>query len=32
MTELDLDGSVFVLRMRAGENRFSLEWLDAANR
>jgi len=29
--ELDQDGSVFVLRMRGGENRFNLEWLDAAN-
>ena len=32
MIELDQDGSVFVLRMLGGENRFSLEWLDAANR
>jgi enoyl-CoA hydratase/carnithine racemase len=31
MIELDRDGSVFVLRMRAGENRFSPEWLDAVN-
>jgi Delta3-Delta2-enoyl-CoA isomerase len=31
MIELDRDGSVFVLRMRAGENRFSREWLDAVN-
>ena len=31
MIELDQDGSVFVLRMRGGENRFNLEWLDAAN-
>jgi enoyl-CoA hydratase/carnithine racemase len=29
--ELDRDGSVWVLRMRAGENRFSPEWLDAVN-
>jgi len=29
--ELDQDGSVFVLRMRGGENRFNLEWLDAVN-
>jgi enoyl-CoA hydratase/carnithine racemase len=29
--ELDQDGSVFVLRMRSGENRFNLEWLDAVN-
>jgi Delta3-Delta2-enoyl-CoA isomerase len=29
--ELDRDGSVWVLRMRAGENRFNLEWLDAVN-
>jgi Delta3-Delta2-enoyl-CoA isomerase len=29
--ELDREGSVWVLRMRAGENRFSLEWLDAVN-
>jgi Delta3-Delta2-enoyl-CoA isomerase len=27
--ELDQDGTVFVLRMRSGENRFNLEWLDA---
>jgi Delta3-Delta2-enoyl-CoA isomerase len=31
MIELDRDGSVFVLRMRTGENRFSLEWLDGVN-
>ncbi len=31
MIELDQDGSVFVLRMRGGENRFNLEWLDAVN-
>jgi enoyl-CoA hydratase/carnithine racemase len=29
LIELDRDGDVFVLRMRAGENRFSLEWLAA---
>jgi Delta3-Delta2-enoyl-CoA isomerase len=29
--ELDRDGSVWVLRMRAGENRFNLEWLDSVN-
>jgi Delta3-Delta2-enoyl-CoA isomerase len=29
--ELDQDGSVFVLRMRSGENRFNLEWLDGVN-
>jgi Delta3-Delta2-enoyl-CoA isomerase len=29
--ELDQDGSVWVLRMRDGENRFSLEWLDSVN-
>ena len=29
--ELDQDGSVFVLRMRGGENRFNPEWLDAVN-
>jgi enoyl-CoA hydratase/carnithine racemase len=29
--ELDQDGNVFVLRMRAGENRFNLEWLDGVN-
>jgi enoyl-CoA hydratase/carnithine racemase len=29
--ELDTEGSVVVLRMRGGENRFSLEWLDAMN-
>ena len=28
MIELDREGDVFVLRMRAGENRFSLDWLD----
>ena len=31
MIELDQDGVVFVLRMRSGENRFNLEWLDAVN-
>ena len=31
MIELDRDGSVFVLRMRGGENRFSMEWLDEVN-
>jgi Delta3-Delta2-enoyl-CoA isomerase len=31
LIELDRDGSVFVLRMRSGENRFTLEWLDAVN-
>ncbi|HUC23623.1 MAG TPA: enoyl-CoA hydratase-related protein [Streptosporangiaceae bacterium] len=31
MIELDQDGDVFVLRMRGGENRFNLEWLDAVN-
>ena len=31
MIELDQDGKVFVLRMRGGENRFNLEWLDAVN-
>jgi len=31
LIELDRDGSVFVLRMRGGENRFSLEWLDEVN-
>ncbi len=31
MIDLDRDGSVWVLRMRAGENRFNLEWLDAVN-
>jgi Delta3-Delta2-enoyl-CoA isomerase len=29
--ELDQDGSVWVLRMRGGENRFNLDWLDAVN-
>jgi enoyl-CoA hydratase/carnithine racemase len=29
--ELDQDGNVFVLRMRSGENRFGLEWLDGVN-
>jgi Delta3-Delta2-enoyl-CoA isomerase len=29
--ELDQDGNVFVLRMRSGENRFNLEWLDGVN-
>jgi Delta3-Delta2-enoyl-CoA isomerase len=31
LIELDREGDVFVLRMRAGENRFSLDWLDAIN-
>ncbi len=31
MIELDREGSVWVLRMRAGENRFNLEWLDSVN-
>jgi enoyl-CoA hydratase/carnithine racemase len=31
LVELDREGDVFVLRMRDGENRFSLEWLDAVN-
>ncbi len=31
MIELDRDGSVFVLRMRSGDNRFSMEWLDEVN-
>ena len=31
MIELDQDGNVFVLRMRGGENRFNLEWLDGLN-
>ena len=31
MIELDQDGTVFVLRMRGGENRFGPEWLDAVN-
>ena len=31
MIELDRDGSVFILRMRGGENRFSLEWLGEVN-
>lgn len=31
MIELDREGDVFVLRMRAGENRFSLDWLDRVN-
>jgi Delta3-Delta2-enoyl-CoA isomerase len=31
LIDLDRDGSVWVLRMRAGENRFSQEWLDAVN-
>jgi Delta3-Delta2-enoyl-CoA isomerase len=31
LIELDRDGSVFVLRMRGGENRFSLQWLDEVN-
>jgi Delta3-Delta2-enoyl-CoA isomerase len=29
--ELDREGSVWVLRMRAGENSFNQEWLDAVN-
>lgn len=32
MIELDRDGDVWVLRMRSGENRFNLDWLDAFNR
>ena len=31
MIELDQDGSVFVLRMRSGENRFGPQWLDGVN-
>jgi Delta3-Delta2-enoyl-CoA isomerase len=31
LIELDRDGSVFVLRMLSGENRFNLDWLDAVN-
>ena len=31
MIELDREGDVFVLRMRDGENRFNLKWLDAVN-
>jgi Delta3-Delta2-enoyl-CoA isomerase len=31
LIELDREGNVFVLRMRDGENRFSLDWLDAVN-
>ena len=31
MIELDREGDVFVLRMRSGENRFSLDWLDEVN-
>ncbi|HEY2080217.1 MAG TPA: enoyl-CoA hydratase-related protein [Streptosporangiaceae bacterium] len=31
MIELDQDGNVFVLRMRGGENRFNLDWLDGVN-
>ncbi len=31
MIELDREGSVWVLRMRADENRFGLEWLDSVN-
>jgi enoyl-CoA hydratase/carnithine racemase len=31
LIELDREGDVFVLRMRDGENRFSLDWLDAVN-
>jgi len=29
--ELDREGNVFVLRMRDGENRFNLDWLDTVN-
>jgi Delta3-Delta2-enoyl-CoA isomerase len=29
--ELDRDGPVWVLRMRGGENRFNLDWLDEVN-
>jgi Delta3-Delta2-enoyl-CoA isomerase len=29
--ELDQDGSVFVLRMRSGENRFGPQWLAGVN-
>jgi Delta3-Delta2-enoyl-CoA isomerase len=29
--ELDRDAGVWVLRMRGGENRFNLEWMDAVN-
>jgi Delta3-Delta2-enoyl-CoA isomerase len=32
LIDLDREGDVFVLRMRAGENRFSLDWLDGLNR
>jgi Delta3-Delta2-enoyl-CoA isomerase len=31
LIELDRDGDVFVLRMRSGENRFSLDWLDSVS-
>jgi Delta3-Delta2-enoyl-CoA isomerase len=31
LIELDRAGSVFVLRMRGGENRFNLQWLDAVS-
>jgi enoyl-CoA hydratase/carnithine racemase len=31
LIELDREGDVFVLRMRDGENRFNLKWLDAVN-
>ncbi len=31
MIELDFEGSVWVLRMRAGENALNQEWLDAVN-
>jgi len=31
LIELDRDGDVFVLRMRSGENRFSLDWLAAVS-
>jgi len=29
--ELDQDGGIWVLRMRGGENRFNMDWLDAVN-
>ncbi|HUA41933.1 MAG TPA: enoyl-CoA hydratase/isomerase family protein [Streptosporangiaceae bacterium] len=31
MIELDQDGGIWVLRMRGGENRFNMDWLDAVN-
>jgi enoyl-CoA hydratase/carnithine racemase len=31
LIELDREGDVFVLRMRDGENRFTLNWLDEVN-